>query len=263
MNPVPAKSDDNSHAQDSKPKYWGPFASTIWVVLIFLVPQVIAGLLIQFLPGARHLQGDQLNDWMNNNIPVQFGFTLVVEAMALTIVWLVVKHYRGSRRTIGLLKPRWVDALIAACGFAAYFLAYIVLIAVLQVVIPSLNLSQQQDIGFQNVTTGGSLILAFLSLVVIPPIAEEIIFRGFVYTGFRRKFGFVVATLATSVLFAIPHLLEAKSGGPLWVAGIDTFVLSFILCFLREKTGRLVPGMGVHALKNMVAFSYLFIFHIH
>lgn len=73
--------------------------------------------------------------------------------------------------------------------------------------------------------------------------------------------GIVSATLITSVLFGLPHLLTGKEG-ILWVAMIDTFALSLILCFLREKTGSLYASILVHALKNTVAFGAIFVLHI-
>ena len=73
----------------------------------------------------------------------------------------------------------------------------------------------------------------------------------------------VWAIIITSLIFASPHLLESGSGGLLWIAGIDTFVLSLVLCWVREKTGRLYAGMGIHALKNTVAFISLFLLHVH
>jgi membrane protease YdiL (CAAX protease family) len=80
------------------------------------------------------------------------------------------------------------------------------------------------------------------------------------YKGLRNKFSFPVAAVATSLLFALGHL-QFGSGAPLlWVAGLDTFVLSVVLCYLREKTGSLWPGIMIHAAKNAVAFSVLFLF---
>jgi hypothetical protein len=98
--------------------------------------------------------------------------------------------------------------------------------------------------------------MAFVSLVLLPPIVEEIVFRGFVFTGLRKKMKFTAATIITSLLFAGPHLL-ASSEGLLWVAGVDTLVLSFVLCYLRERTGALWAPMAVHGLKNALAFVLL------
>lgn len=261
-----AAAENVTHSLKSKrsaPKSWGPFAATIWAIIIYLVPQFIVGIILSIYPYFNHWSSSKINNWLTNSIPAQFVFTIIIEAIALFIVWQVIRHYKATARTIGLLRPRIMDIPFALIGFAVYFGGLIAITALVKAAIPALNLNQQQDVGFQSATSVLQLLMAFISLVIIPPFAEEIIFRGFVFKGFRRKFGFIIATLGTSLLFAIPHLLESTGGGPLWIAGIDTFILSFVLCFLREKTGRLVPGMFVHALKNCVAFSYLFIFHVH
>ena len=45
---------------------------------------------------------------------------------------------------------------------------------------------------------------------------------------------------------------------------IDTFILSLTLIWLREKTGRLYASMGLHGLKNFIAFIQLYpIIHFH
>ncbi|HSW80731.1 MAG TPA: CPBP family intramembrane glutamic endopeptidase [Candidatus Saccharimonadales bacterium] len=246
------------------PKYWGPVAATMWPVLIWVAAQVVVGVLLLAYAATQHWTDKQTNAWLDTSVAAQFIFTLIVESLILVAVLQLLRHYKAAVKVIGLLKPRLKDVPIALIGFGAYFVAYIVLVAVAQQVFPSLNLNQKQDIGFQDATSVLQLSMTFISLVILPPITEEILFRGFAFTGFRRKFGFVIATLATSILFAIPHLLESKGGGGLlWIAGIDTFILSFVLCFLREKTGRLVPGMGVHALKNFIAFVSLFILQTH
>jgi membrane protease YdiL (CAAX protease family) len=48
----------------------------------------------------------------------------------------------------------------------------------------------------------------------------------------------------------------------LYIAAIDTFTLSLILVYLREKTGGLWSSMGLHAIKNGIAFVSLFIVHV-
>jgi len=119
-----------------------------------------------------------------------------------------------------------------------------------------INLGQKQELGFDQLFTSGQKLLALVSLVVLPPIIEETVFRGFLFSGLRKKCNFIVAALVTSVLFASLHLL-ASSQGPLWIAGLDTFVLSLVLCYLREKTGALWAPMMLHALKNVIAFTIL------
>ena len=56
--------------------------------------------------------------------------------------------------------------------------------------------------------------------------------------------------------------MEFGSGQPLlWVAALDTFTLSMVLCYLRQETDSLWPGILLHALKNCIAFITLFVLH--
>jgi membrane protease YdiL (CAAX protease family) len=66
------------------------------------------------------------------------------------------------------------------------------------------------------------------------------------------------AVVVTSLFFGAAHL-ELGSGGPLvWAAAVDTFLLSVVLCFLRERSGALYAGMLVHMANNLVAFGVHF-----
>jgi hypothetical protein len=244
-------------------KSWGPAAAVIWALIVYLLPQIVVGGLLVIYPELKHWSGKRTADWLSNSVAAQFAYTILVEAVAVSMIWKLLRHYRAGFAAIGIARSRRKDAAYALAGFGLYFVVYLAAAAILTKLVPALNVSQQQNVGFQNATTTVSLVMTFASLVILPPIAEEIIFRGFVFSGFRRKFGFMIAALGTSVLFAAPHLLEGTGGGLLWIAGVDTFILSMTLCYLREKTGRLWAGMVVHALKNGLAFATLFVFHAH
>jgi hypothetical protein len=104
--------------------------------------------------------------------------------------------------------------------------------------------------------------MTFISLVVLPPIVEEIMVRGFLYSTLKKAMPTVAAVLLTSAIFASAHLPEGGAAGPLYIAALDTFVLSLVLIYLREKTGSLWASITLHAAKNGVAFTVLFVLHI-
>jgi len=61
----------------------------------------------------------------------------------------------------------------------------------------------------------------------------------------------------------LKFVILSGSGEPLlWIAALDTFILSFVLIYLKEKTGSLWPPIGLHMLKNSLAFISIFILHI-
>ena len=172
---------------------------------------------------------------------------------------MFVKQYKKGLGIIGLRKPRWNDLGYALMIAPAYFIVYILFASVISKLVPSFNLSQQQDIGFNDVHGPLAMTATFISLVVLPPIAEEIMARGLLYSSFKKVMPVIWAAVVTSIFFAFPHLLESSSGGLLYVAGLDTFILSMFLIYLREKTDGLYAPMTLHAIKNGVAFVALFV----
>jgi membrane protease YdiL (CAAX protease family) len=242
---------------------WNPIAAIVLVVVSYFAAQIIAGLIISVYPAIRHMSFSQANDWLDNSVAAQFVYVVLAEGLMLLPLWWFLRLYKCKPAGIGLKRPKAVDILYGLSGFAVYFLIYAAVLIISTQLIPSLNVNQKQQIGFNHAHGIAQLILTAISLVILPPIVEEILMRGFVYTSLKKNLPKIAAAIVTSIIFASAHL-EFGSGTPLlWVAAIDTFTLSLVLCYLREKTGRLTPGMLTHALKNSVAFASIFIFHLH
>lgn len=242
---------------------WSPVLAVVTVIVIYFVSQFVGGLALSLYPTMRHWNDAQANKWINSSILAQFIYVLIAEALTVTAVWQFLKHYKISLKVIGLKRFKGEDILYALMGFGIYFISYAIVLQIVMKLIPSLNVNQQQQIGFNNVAGLGQLILTAISLVILPPIAEEILMRGFLYTSLKKSIPKVAAALITSVIFATAHL-EFGQGAPLlWVAAIDTFILSLVLVFIRERTGRIWGSMGIHALKNSVAYISIYIFHVH
>lgn len=242
---------------------WNAVFAVAAVILIYFVSQFVGGLALSIYPAIRHWSSAQANNWITNSVPAQFIYVIIAEGLTIAAVLQILKHFKVSVKVIGIKRFKREDILYAVAGFGVYFISYAIVLQIVTKLIPSLNVNQQQQIGFSNASGIAQLVLTAISLVILPPIAEEILMRGFLYTSLRKNMPKIVAALLTSVIFASAHL-EFGEGAPLlWVAAIDTFVLSLVLVYLRDKTGRLWASMGVHAMKNSIAFASIFIFHIH
>ncbi len=252
--------DDTKQALTAEPKQtpWGPATALIFVIATYIVTLFAGTYAISIYPILKHWSQKQANAWLQSSVIAQFIYILLVETLTLLAIYLFIRHRQGRLSQIGLSRPAASDIGRGVIGFAAYFVIYIAVYTFVAAFVHQINLQQQQDVGFQGVTGHGALLLTFLSLVILPPIAEEIVFRGFLYSGLRKTLPMIWAGVITSIVFASAHLLEGTGGGLLWVAGIDTFILSMVLVYLREKTGRLYAGMLVHALKNGLAFFVLY-----
>ncbi|HSX08504.1 MAG TPA: type II CAAX endopeptidase family protein [Candidatus Saccharimonadales bacterium] len=246
----------------SRGPLWSGFTAVLVVIAVYMISLYVGGGLLALYAAIHHWSSAYANNWLSNSVPAQFFYVLIDETITVLLLWGFLKwrRYKGVLRALGLGRPRFEDMRYVFTGLLAYFVLYILIVNFAAKFI-NLDVGQQQDIGFQVANSRGDLLLTFLSLVILPPLIEETVFRGFLFAGLRKSMRFVGAALITSALFAVPHLFEGASGRLLWTAGIDTFILSLVLCFAREKTGKLWAGMTIHGLKNFVAFYILFIHH--
>lgn len=240
---------------------WGPVAAILVAVGVYFGGQILGGILVALAPLSLGWSEQRINEWFTNSTIAQFLMILALEAMTLLLLYAFMRYRKATLAMIGLIKPRLRDIGYALVGFAMYLPVYLGLISILMSVIPSLDVEQKQQIGFEQ-AAGAELILVFVALVVLVPITEEILVRGFLYSGLRSKLSKLPAALITSVLFGLAHLQLSSGEPPLWIAAIDTFTLSLVLIYLRELTGGLWASIGLHALKNGLAFIVLFVFGV-
>ena len=182
-------------------------------------------------------------------------FSALSFSLCLAIVIFVpskLAKTKTTREELGLTGlPTWTDIGLAPVGFVVHLVLSMILLAVFMAVLPSINWEQAQDVGFQNLFSVGDRLLAFAALVIIAPIAEEIIFRGWLYGKLRVKIPAWLSILLVSALFGLMH--------GQWNVGINVFCMSVVACLLREITGTIWSGILLHMLKNAVAFYFLFV----
>ena len=229
----------------SRPKIgWNPFAGVAIVLLLYIVSQIFGAIIIGQLYGFMSI----------SDVTAQFLFVLVVEAITAGGLLYYLRSRKAKLTDIGFGKPKLKHVGIGLAVYVPYFIAFVAIIVLATQFIPALNVDQKQELGFDDVYSTSALIMAFISLVVLPPIVEELAVRGLLFTSLRSRMNLLPTTLITSFLFALAHF---PAGG--FIASIDTFLLSLVLCVLRDKTGSLWPGITLHALKNGIAYFSLFI----
>lgn len=243
---------------------WGPLAALVVSSLSYVLSNAGASVVIIGITQALGWSTERIDNWLTSSVSAQFLFILLVESLTLGILWWFIRRRKGNLGMIGLgRRIRWGDLGQGVLGFLVYFGALVITTVLVQWLLP-INVDQRQELGFDSYGQPlGALAVIFFSLVVLPPVTEEILFRGFLFSGLRKGMTVLWTVLVTSLTFGALHLMTGISGeGLLWIAGIDTFVLSLILCYLRLSTGALWSPMIVHAMKNGLAFVSIFIFHL-
>lgn len=179
----------------------------------------------------------------------------VIYALAIVIVIGVpylVKRRATSKEEVGLQRlPTWLDIALAPAGAIVYIMLTLVVTALAMTFLPFVDYTQEQETGFGNIATQFEYILAFISLVIVAPVAEEVLFRGYLFGKLRKYAPVWMSILITSALFALVHFQ--------WNVALDVFALSIVLCALRLTSGSIWPSILLHMLKNGTAFYFLFI----
>ncbi|MBI5850199.1 MAG: CPBP family intramembrane metalloprotease [Planctomycetes bacterium] len=85
---------------------------------------------------------------------------------------------------------------------------------------------------------------AALAVVVLGPILEEVVFRGFLHDGLRARLGPRATITVVAVLFGAMHVGD---GGVLFV---PTALLGALFGWLRERSGGLFAPIATHMLHN-------------
>ena len=242
---------------------WNPWLGFGYGILLFIVAQIVAELLVSIYPMMRGWTGAHTIDWLQNSLPAQLSYlSLSVLLTTGGVVMFAKTHGRPGLRSIGLKRPRWQDPLYALGGFPVYYLILITAVVLAKALVPALDINQAQDLGLNDRYNATQLVFIFICLAVLAPVAEELLFRGLIYSSLKKALPSWGAVVLTSGLFAAGHLAEGGASGPLYIAAIDTFVLSLVLIYLREKTGRIWASIGLHSLKNIIAFVSLFVLHL-
>jgi membrane protease YdiL (CAAX protease family) len=83
--------------------------------------------------------------------------------------------------------------------------------------------------------------------VIVAPVAEEVIFRGYLYPVVKKYAGTTVALLLTAVLFAVLH------GHVPSIPALT--MLAVCLGLAYEKSGSLLVPMIMHAVFNAVSVA--------
>ena len=242
----------------------------IWVASSVIASQLVVGWLMTLIIGAETLTKPvpmAVYSALSYSLAL---FMVVVIPGNSSFTWKVKTHEGGkehkggvkgkatNHKALGLSGwPTWTDIGLAPVGFVVYYILAAILVSLFSL-FPWFDVSEVQNIGFSYYVGGFDRVIAFITLVVVAPIAEEVIFRGWLYGKIREKIAaeysnvvsMIVSIFLVSLLFGLVHFQ--------WNVGVNVFALSIVLCGLREITGTIYAGILLHMLKNGVAFWLLF-----
>ena len=165
---------------------------------------------------------------------------LALYAAVVTLIVVLVRLTRVPVRTyLGFADLRARDVLLGlGCGLASW-----IIVSVLAST-PIINhFSPSSTMNAEQVFLSLSL---WILVTVAGPVAEELLFRGFLHHGLRRQLGAIGTLLVTSIMFALIH----RGYGYGWDHVIFAFVYGLMLGGLRWYTGGTTASLAAHVMVN-------------
>lgn len=166
--------------------------------------------------------------------------------------WFAVWRLRANRR-FAFHRLRGIDVRTILLGVAA-----IVLVRIgMAVQLVATHQTKHVQNGFEHFSvvsktpnvTAVNIALALLTMVVVAPVVEEMIFRGLLFGALAPRLGVLAAALVSAILFGAVH-------GDL-VLFPTLAALGFISAIAYAASGNLWVSVTLHALNNALGALFL------
>lgn len=195
---------------------------------VFLVALVIAGFVQSIL--------------IEKNI-ASHGFALFVAYIIqflFTIIYAIVQKRSRAPQAKPLLKFSFkkVTPAIVLWGLVMVVAASVVIEPLVNFFPDSYFESISQIMGI-----GG---WAMITILILAPILEEVLFRGIIQESLTNKFSPLAGILITSAIFAVIHINLPQV--------VNAFFVALILGYIYYMTQSLIPVILIHAMNNAIAY---------
>ncbi|MEA1959525.1 MAG: type II CAAX endopeptidase family protein [Chloroflexota bacterium] len=214
------------------------------ILLTIVVTIVILGLIVAFL-ALLVVSGSEwvLDEWF---ILLISGIPLY--AAMVFAVWLFsVRKYRCGWRPLGF---GLIDAKGMALG-ATVVLACLAIGVLYDLLLKGIGVESPSALSPDFVGTWYNWAMIGVFAVVVAPLAEETFFRGFIFQGLRKRFGYGWGVFISALLFSLAHLQPG--------ALVPIFFLGLMLAWLYAKTKSIWPCIFAHFVYNSLALTFMII----
>jgi len=201
---------------------WKPIDNWIGIFLLVLID---VGLLLVASQGV----GTQL---------AQSVVLIFVQLIYLLPLIVVFAYRRINPKSLGFGLFEW-STLGLGCGLL--IVSYMIIL-VHNTILTFLGVGTQGDEILKLFDALDSPVWFIVVGVIFAPVVEELFFRGFLFQGFRQKYGWIGGVLLSSAVFAVAHLDP--------VALIPTFILGCLLAYMYHRSNSVWPGIIIHVLVN-------------
>jgi membrane protease YdiL (CAAX protease family) len=234
--------------------YWKFWGTTLWLVAIIAAYTivgtivVVAGVVWLGLGSGLDLSKSEIHRQLlfaHGALPISTAIGAAA-ASAFAVLALAVRLSRiGMRDYLGLVLPQWRDVMIGLAGFVMLFIVFLL---IKSLVGESLSPKFVIDL-YHDAYSLGYLPAMVMGLVVLAPVMEELLVRGFLLRGWAAsRLGPTGAILLTSAIWMAGHISQYDVLILIWI-----FMMGLLFGWLRQRSGSTLLTIFLHAMQNTAA----------
>jgi membrane protease YdiL (CAAX protease family) len=223
------------------PWSWGHFFVFLFFTFTsFIVVQTV--LAVYYAPHQR-LSKEQMEQYLLNKPQFLFGSNLIWYALIFLFLYVTLSVLRDLTfwNTLGwrALKPDQTGRkqspwafFFSGCGLAVF------------VALASSQIHTKENMPIEQLFKNRqSALLLMCMAVIVAPLVEETVFRGYLYPLFAKSFGITPGVVLTGILFGLMH--GSQLG---WSWGIVALLVlvGVIFTFARAYTGTVLASFLLH-----------------
>ncbi|HET9393152.1 MAG TPA: CPBP family intramembrane glutamic endopeptidase [Candidatus Rubrimentiphilum sp.] len=179
-------------------------------------------------------------------------------AAIICLVALLPWTARTSLAGLGFRAPTARTIGIAAIGALAMIVLTNGLASLLETALHIKVPEQAVTLFLSMKTPAGKATFAFMG-IVLAAIAEELVFRVFLFNAIRRYANFWLAATVSGLLFGFAHAQFGFTLAQNLILAVPLAIGGIILCAVYAKTRNAYASMITHGLFNAVSFVALFV----
>lgn len=219
--------------------------SGLALLAVYLLAQV-AGLAVAFALARQRGRAGDFGEWLDalSGDGLALAIVTIVSAVVCVpaVVWLTARVEQQPLRFLGCKVPPPRAFVLPGAALLALVVAY-------ETAIAMLGRPDVHPFVRDSIASAGSVCLLVLALVVAAPIAEETVFRGFVFSVLSEHLPAAARALVAAFAWSVVHV-QYDAFDQSYI-----FALGLLLAWARIHSGSLLVPIGLHAAVNLLTIA--------
>lgn len=233
------------------PVNWGIKELFLITLLLFILPLVTGAIMGQVFYKNWFLIFIPTSNITTSSVSIMLLTQIITDCVLLLIIFKSLRTgFRQAANTLGVVPFKVLKSIMQAVLGAVVLMVFSMIYYNIYYKLTGTPVPDQQISEIiASITTMKQVIPMMILVTMFAPVAEEIVFRGFIYQGLRKYCGIGFAMLASSALFAMLHYQLSIF--------IPIMFMGLVFAWLYEKNKNIMPSIFAHLIWNSMSFIFI------